>query len=175
MPENCATWPLEGASNQAIASSTTKSESSFAGSNRCEFVLAEGFFEAGVFVVVFPSSFIGQSCNIAIKHRNSIQTWSAAPVVLTNRHVYDFASSSSASYADNVINVDPSTYAFFTGDINQDDFIDIFDFPQYDADNLAFVFAEYVSTDLNGDGFVDIFDFPLYDVNNLNFVFAIYP
>ena len=129
----------------------------------------------GTAYVIFPTAYIGQSCDIVIKHRNSIQTWSASPVVLTSRHTYNFASSSSASFADNVISVDPGTYAFYSGDMNQDEFIDIFDFPDYDNDNQNFVAFAYVNTDLNGDGFVDIFDFPIFDSNNQNFIFSIHP
>ena len=66
-------------------------------------------------------------------------------------------------------------WSFYTGDVNQDEFIDIFDFPDYDLDNQNFVAFEYKATDFNGDGFVDIFDFPIYDGNNQNFIFAIHP
>ena len=78
------------------------------------------------------------------------------------------------AYGDNLKVVDSvlvgSTYqmvfAIFSGDINQDGYIDGFDFPQFDADNLAQLAGYYV-TDLNGDGWVDGFDFPVFDANNL--------
>jgi len=129
----------------------------------------------GIAYVIFPNAYVGQSCDIVIKHRSSIQTWSASPVTLASRQTYDFASSSSASFADNVAVVDPGTFAFYAGDLNQDEFIDIFDFPQFDNDNQNFVAFTYVNTDINGDGFVDIFDFPLFDTNNQNFIFSIHP
>jgi hypothetical protein len=65
----------------------------------------------------------------------------------------------------------------YSGDFNQDGFVDIFDFPAYDAANQsggAFD-GTYVATDLNGDGFVDIFDFPIYDANNQGNVQAVLP
>lgn len=125
--------------------------------------------------VLFPLSYVGQSCNIAVFHRNSIQTWSSNPVTLTSRTTYNFSTPASNSFANNVKAVDATRYAFFTGDMNQDEFIDIFDFPEFDIANSNFVAFTYAKTDLNGDGFVDIFDFPVFDTNNQNFVFSIHP
>ena len=111
---------------------------------------------------------------VAIKHRNSIQTWSESPVALPS--TYDFTTSADQAYLSNMIDVyGENVWSFYTGDLNQDDFIDIFDFPLYDFDNQNFVSFTYANTDLNGDGFVDIFDYPIYDENNQNFVFALYP
>ena len=111
---------------------------------------------------------------VAIKHRNTIQTWSAAPVALPS--TYDFTTSADQAFFGNMIDVyGENIWSFYTGDLNQDDFIDIFDFPAYDFDNQNFVAFAYANTDMNGDGFVDIFDFPIFDFNNQNFVFAMYP
>lgn len=123
---------------------------------------------------VFPSSINGQLGYIAIKHRNSIQTWSSNQITMASRYIYDFTASPSSAYADNLVSVGDA-YALYTGDMNQDEFIDIFDFPPYDDDNNGFIAFEYVNTDLNGDGFVDIFDFPIYDINNQNFIMAMHP
>ena len=111
---------------------------------------------------------------LVVKHRNSIQTWSAAPVMIPGS--YDFTTASSKAYADNMIDVNvEGIWSVFTGDINQDEFIDIFDFPEYDFANQNFVSFEYATSDLNGDGFVDIFDFPVFDLNNQNFISSIHP
>ena len=111
---------------------------------------------------------------IVVKHRNSIQTWSAAPVALPA--TYNFTTAATQAFGGNMVDVNSeSIFSMYTGDDNQDDFIDIFDFPDYDLDNQNFVAFEYKATDFNGDGFVDIFDFPVYDLNNQNFVFAITP
>jgi hypothetical protein len=123
----------------------------------------------------FPSSYIGQSCYIVFKHRNSIQTWSSNQITLSNRTVYNFSNSITSAFGDNMIQMEPTYYAIYSGDINQDEYIDIFDFPPFDLDNQNFVALEYASTDLNGDGYVDIFDFPVFDQNNQNFVFSIHP
>jgi hypothetical protein len=112
---------------------------------------------------------------IAVRHRNTIETWSADTVQLPGP-VYDFTTAANKAFGDNQIDaLGDLKFSMYTGDVNQDDFIDIFDFPDYDLDNQNFVAFEYKATDFNGDGFVDIFDFPIYDANNQNFIFSIQP
>jgi hypothetical protein len=73
--------------------------------------------------------------------------------------------------------LETGVYGFYSGDLNQDGYIDIFDFPGYDAANQSggLYDGTYVVTDINGDGYVDIFDFPLYDSNNQQNVQAVTP
>ena len=125
--------------------------------------------------LTFNNADIGSSYWIVVKHRNSIQTWSSSPVLIQPLTDYNFSLSSSQAFGDNMKLVDNGIWAAYTGDVNQDEFIDIFDFPEFDLDNQNFVSFLYVSTDFNGDGFVDIFDFPVYDSNNQNFIFSIHP
>ncbi len=113
---------------------------------------------------------------ISVKHRNSIQTWSANPVECTASTVlYDFSASVSMAMGDNQAMVEAGVFAFYTGDINQDDFIDGNDFPAFDTDSFNGVAFEYVATDLNGDGFVDGNDFPVFDNNSFNGITSIHP
>ena len=128
----------------------------------------------GSMLGVFENVSQGSMYYIVLKHRNSIETWSSLPVTMTNS-VYDFTSSSSQSYADNAIEVEPGVYAMYSGDINQDGFIDSFDFPALDTDIFNGVSGVYTNTDLNGDGFVDSFDFPVFDANSYNGVSVIKP
>ena len=112
---------------------------------------------------------------IVIKHRNSLQTWSANPVILPGA-LYDFSNESSKAFGSNMIDAySDGIWSLYCGDDNQDEFIDIFDFVHYDIDNTNFAGLDYLSTDFNGDGFVDVFDFPAYDVNNNSFVFSFHP
>lgn len=126
-------------------------------------------------LVSFANSLAGQFVYVVIKHRNSVETWSAGPVQLSAGVSYDFSSSSSKAFANNMFEVEPGVWALFTGDLNQDGFIDASDYPSYDSDNNSGVLFEYVPTDLNGDGYVDASDYPLFDVNNNNGVMAFYP
>lgn len=112
---------------------------------------------------------------IAIKHRNTIETWSADPVTPGNTPlVYDFTTAANKAYGDNMIQID-SVWEMYTGDFNQDGFIDANDFAAYDIDASVGVSGEYVETDFNGDGFVDGNDFPIFDVNSQNGVHTIHP
>lgn len=113
---------------------------------------------------------------ISVKHRNSIQTWSANPLECTAATIlYDFSAAVSMAMGDNQAMVEPGIFAFYTGDINQDDFIDGNDFPAFDTDSFNGVVFEYVATDLNGDGFVDGNDFPVFDNNSFNGITSIHP
>ena len=112
---------------------------------------------------------------IAVKHRNAIQTWSAtAQTVGATPLTYDFTTAANKAYGDNMIQLESGVYGFYSGDLNQDEAVDIFDFPLLlnDNDNLS---SGYLSTDINGDGAVDIFDFPLLLNNNDNFIYSSHP
>jgi len=83
-------------------------------------------------------------------------------------------SSTNNAYADNQVEVEPGIFAIFSGDLNQDGYIDPFDYTILEIDNLAFAYG-YVVSDLNGDGFVDPYDYVIFEKNNLNFVSSIRP
>ncbi len=112
---------------------------------------------------------------IAVKHRNTIETWSAAAEAFgTSTTTYDFSTAANKAFGDNMKNLGSGVFGFYSGDINQDDSIDIADFPALFSDNDNFVFG-YYNTDLNGDGSVDIADFPVIFLNTDNFIYSIYP
>ncbi|MFM2135571.1 MAG: hypothetical protein RL021_971, partial [Bacteroidota bacterium] len=123
---------------------------------------------------IFPSSVAGNSYWLVVKHRNSVEAWSAAPVTMSINGTYDFTSSASQTYLSNIANVGSGDYALFTGDINQDGFVDAYDYTLYEDQSISFS-TGYLGSDLNGDGFVDAFDFPLFESNQLNFVMAVTP
>ena len=104
---------------------------------------------------------------ISVKHRNSIEVWSANPVHLSATNMnYIFYNQASSAFGSNQVEVAPGKWALYTGDINQDGYIDNFDYPALDADIYNGISGEYVASDLNGDGFVDIFDYPIFDTNS---------
>ena len=115
---------------------------------------------------------------IAIRHRNSVFTWSATPVTLASAlpASYNFSTAPSQSFSGMAANdLFDGVYSIYTGDVNQDEFIDASDFPLFDTDNLSGACCSYLVTDFNGDGFVDASDFPVFDNNNLNGIFSIHP
>jgi hypothetical protein len=79
-------------------------------------------------------------------------------------------------YGGNVVEVEPNSgwYGLYSGDMNQDEFVDPFDYGIYSDDNNNFAYG-YYATDLNGDGFVDPFDYAIYNENNNNFVMSSHP
>ncbi|MEP7165179.1 MAG: reprolysin-like metallopeptidase [Ferruginibacter sp.] len=114
---------------------------------------------------------------IGIRHRNTLQTWSAGAVACSaSTPLYDFSTAANKAFGNNQVQVAPGIWAFFTGDINQDEYIDGNDFPLYDSESASggLYDGTYTVTDMNGDGFVDGNDFPVYDVNSSNGVSSIH-
>jgi hypothetical protein len=113
---------------------------------------------------------------IVVKHRNGLQTWSAGamPLSTATTTVYDFTLSASQAYGNNMVEVEPGVWAFYSGDISLDENIDLTDLNLYENDALNFLFG-YLPTDINGDGTVDLLDAPILD-NNINaFIFTMRP
>ena len=104
---------------------------------------------------------------IVVKHRNALETWSANPVAVgASPSTYDFTTAASQAYGDNMKMLAEGVYGFYSGDINQDGFVEASDFPFLfnDIDNFV---EGYHPTDLNGDGFVEASDFPFL-FNNID-------
>jgi len=128
----------------------------------------------GTVSLSLPASVVGNDYYIVVKHRNTIQTWSANPVTIGATTSYDFTSAASQAFGDNMIEVETGVFAMYTADINQDEFIDPYDYPSFELDNVTFA-SGYLATDLNGDGFIDPYDYPVFELNNVNFVMSSHP
>ena len=115
---------------------------------------------------------------LAVKHRNSIGTWSATGVSVTAGSTvnYDFTSSASQSYGNNLtqVNASPLRYAIYSGDVNLDGITDASDLSEADNDALNSL-SGYVRTDVTGDDFVDAADVSIIDNNSFNSVSVITP
>jgi uncharacterized protein (TIGR02145 family) len=101
---------------------------------------------------------------ILVEHKNTIKTWSATPVAITNGTTYDFTTAASQAYGNNQIEVAPGVYAIYSGDMNQDGTINEADLPIFTTANTSAAHG-YVFSDLNGDGSVDLLDYPIYKNN----------
>src|SRR5204863_1703244 len=79
----------------------------------------------------FPPALTGQTRYIEVRHRNSIQTWSASPVTFAVLNSYDFTSAATSAYGNNLIKVDVplNKWAIYSGNLNQDENVDLIDFP----------------------------------------------
>ena len=112
---------------------------------------------------------------LVLKHRNAIQTWSAAPISMYNNSMlYNFSNAASQAYDSNQTEVSPGVFAIYSGDINQDENADLLDLSLLDNDIANFMFG-YQNADLNGDGNVDLLDLPILDNNIHNFIYSVHP
>ncbi|PJE45264.1 MAG: hypothetical protein CUR32_00070 [Flavobacterium sp.] len=112
---------------------------------------------------------------IVVKHRNALETWSANAIAVgASPSTYDFTTAASQAYGDNMKMLAEGVYGFYTGDINQDGFIEGSDFPFLfnDIDNFL---EGYHATDLNGDGFVEGSDYPFLFNNIDSFIELLRP
>lgn len=113
---------------------------------------------------------------ISIKHRNALETWSKAggeSFTPGGVYLFDFTNSNLQAYGNNLVRKG-SKFCIYSGDINQDGFVDITDAGLIENDELIFA-TGYLSGDLTGDRFVDINDASISDNNGFNFVEAITP
>lgn len=113
---------------------------------------------------------------LAVKHRNSIETWSKSggeTYTFGGTLNYDFTSAASQAFGNN-LRISGSKYCFYSGDVNQDGIVDLGDGTLIDNDASSFA-AGYIATDVNGDGIVDVADAVFADNNAANFVGKITP
>jgi hypothetical protein len=123
----------------------------------------------------FPGTVVGNNYYVAVFHRNTLQTWSASPITFSSTTSYDFTTAATQAYLDNMIEVTPGVWAFYTGDVNQDEFFGVDDVGIVDNDNLAGFLLDYLTSDLNGDGFLGVDDISIVDNNNGLGVFSQHP
>lgn len=111
---------------------------------------------------------------IVVRHRNGLETWSAAGQSFTSSIMnYDFTDNISKAYGDNLI-LKGSEYCLYSGDINYDTFIDLTDLNMIFNASTAFK-QGYSLEDINGDDIVDLNDIaPVYN-NSSRFVRAVSP
>ena len=119
--------------------------------------------------VTFSSSVVeGEYYYIKVNHRNSIETWSAAPVLFSQPLSYSFTTAATQAYGSNLWHTfDGLGWAMYSGDLNQDGSIDGGDFLELDP-SIQNGDGGYMVGDLNGDGAVDGGDFLLLDPNIQN-------
>ena len=108
-----------------------------------------------------------------IRHRNSIETWSSVPVylALTDLNDYNFTTAASTAFGNNLINVDssPVRFASYSGDVNQDGYINLTDVLKVYNDGSTFV-TGYSNSDVTGNNIVDLTDLLITYNNSVDFV-----
>ena len=133
--------------------------------------------DSGKAAMTFPNASAG-NYYLQITNRNALETWSANPISLTEgvTTLYDFTPASSQAFGSNMKQVDssPNEFAFFSGDVNKDEVIDLADIVSIFNEANAFA-TGYVVADLTGDGFVDLSDVTIAFNNSNVFVSVIRP
>jgi hypothetical protein len=125
---------------------------------------------------VYPTAPRG-SFYVVIKSKNAVQTWSANPITVGITPVtYDFSTLSAKAYGNNLkeIITGEGIYGLYSGDINQDEFINSSDVTDLNSDIFNSEFGDR-PTDLNGDGVVDGSDVTFYYNNAYNSVLSSHP
>jgi hypothetical protein len=111
---------------------------------------------------------------ITVKHRNSIETTTSAPVSFIGATItYSFGSLASA-YSNNLGLSGDGRYLIYSGDVNQDGFVDTQDYIGVDNDSYNYLYG-YLVTDVDGYGTVDTNDYIVIDNNNYNYIGVIHP
>lgn len=104
---------------------------------------------------------------IVIKHRNTIETWSALPQTFINSNLaYDFTTASSKAFGNNMKLVG-TKWCLFSGDVNQDEFINQTDLNTVYASNVSGA-TGYLTTDITGDSYSEIADLSIVFVNYIS-------
>lgn len=117
-------------------------------------------------VFAFTAASNGIPYYISVKHRNAITTWNSGAVSFTgNALIYNFVSSASQAYGNNMIN-SGGMWSFYQGDVNQDEIIDAADVSSVENDVSITKTGPYLNTDLNCDEIVDASDLSVVDNNS---------
>ncbi len=113
----------------------------------------------------FSNSFFGNSYYLVVKHRNALETWSAAPVLLNANSIsYDFSLSASSAFGNNLTNFIDGKCGLWSGDVDQNGIIDNTDY--LSVENKAIVFySGYVVQDITGNNIVESSDYSLLENN----------
>lgn len=122
----------------------------------------------------FGKAVTGTPYYIVAKHRNSMETWSANPVMFISDTVaYDFTTSLNKAFGNNMVMVNGKA-SFFTGESENNGIVDLSDLLRIHNDAASFI-SGYVRTDLNGDGIVDLSDLLFAYTNSAKFVSIMKP
>jgi trimeric autotransporter adhesin len=139
----------------------------------------------GTASVTIPRAYSG-NFYLTVKHRNSLETTTAAPVPVNTTSVgYNFSSSASSAFSNNIKSLGGGVFGIYAGDISSaaasypsipvhDGVIDIYDnYYIY----LSFLNGDYgyYPGDVNGDGVVDLLDAFIAYTNYIHGVYAITP
>jgi protocatechuate 3,4-dioxygenase beta subunit len=111
---------------------------------------------------------------IVVKHRNSIETWSAAgQTFVASFLAYDFTTAANKAYGSNMVQKG-TRWCLYSGDCEKDGWVDGLDLNRIDNDAANFSYG-YNLSDVNGDGWTDGLDMNIVENNSARFIYAVTP
>jgi hypothetical protein len=120
---------------------------------------------AGASTMVIPGIHSG-SYYVTIKHRNSVETTTVAPVSFAGSTInYNFVSAASQAFGNNLKAFSGGYFTIYGGDATQDGSVDGADMALVDNASTNILHG-YIYQDVNGDGIVDGADMALLDNNS---------
>ncbi len=114
---------------------------------------------------IFPSAAGNTNYFLVFRHRNILATWSSTAVMITDNIFYDFTDASTKAYGGNMADLNDGFFGMISGDVDQNDLVDITDFTLM-ISALENFESGYIPSDLNGDWSTESTDFSLME-NNL--------
>jgi hypothetical protein len=118
---------------------------------------------SGVGVFLFPIAVTNGNYYIVVKHRNSLQIWSASPVNLSGTSLsYNFTTGANKAFGNNQFVFSDGKAALYSGDVNQDNVINSTDFNTVNSNVNQFLIG-YLTSDLTGDRCVEASDYSLIE------------
>jgi len=112
----------------------------------------------------FPGAAFGKTYYVIINHRNTLETWSGAPVSLPAAiNSYSFTTGLSQAFGNNMVGIG-GVFAIISGDVNQDGLINLSDVLAME-NSLLLMTMGYYPYDLTGDNLVEAADFSLIENN----------
>ena len=122
----------------------------------------------GLAELSLPADF-QESYWVTVRHRNSIETTSSAPVSFSETFITCSFTNPATVFGRNLVLFIDGTYAIYGGDVNQDGIDDGSDLSSVDNHAAAFS-SGYIPEDCNGDGIVDGSDMAIVDNNASYFI-----
>ena len=95
-------------------------------------------------------------------------------MLMTNGFTYDFSTSSAQAYGSNQKLLGAGIFGLYSGDVNQDAFVESTDYQEIENGSQAFL-SGYVPTDLTGDWLVESADYGIMENNSQLFLFVNQP
>jgi endonuclease/exonuclease/phosphatase family metal-dependent hydrolase len=103
---------------------------------------------------------------LVVKHKNSIETWSATAQTFSNNILqFDFTNASNKAFGNNLKLIN-GKWCIYSGDVNQDGFVDSSDLNNIYLNNVVGIIGNN-STDITGDNFTDVSDLSLVFINKI--------